>query len=70
VVNNSIAASIMPASARAVRSAWVSDWSVFLVAGKGWGMFGNKLVSDKQVYQLRRTCQFKDFLGSTYGVPC
>jgi hypothetical protein len=37
----------MPASARAVRSAWVSGWLVFLVAGWGWGIDKNLLVTSK-----------------------
>jgi hypothetical protein len=45
----------MLSSARADRSAWVSEGSEFLLAGEGWGMLGSKLVGNKQAYQLNRT---------------
>jgi hypothetical protein len=47
-----MAASIMQASDRAVRSAWVSVCSEFVVAAVDWGMRKNKLVGNKQVYAI------------------
>jgi hypothetical protein len=57
-VSRSIAASIMLASARAVRSAWVRDWSVLFWVGEGCDIRKHKLVGNKQVYQVTASCQF------------
>jgi hypothetical protein len=44
----------MRVSAAAVRSAWVRGWSELFLAGLDWGMTHNKLVSNKQVYQMEQ----------------